>query len=139
MADAYLEAPEECTDRRSRTRFMVGKMGLSVVSGAVTTLGSSFLMTFTYIRFFKKFGIMICWTIFQSVIVAMVFFTALMALVGPQGTCGDIPIGKLFSYCRGRSEKGECPTVVVGANGKDKANETDTSQSAQGADEFTDV
>merc|ERR1719502_880723 len=37
MADAYLEAPAE--DRQGRTRYMLVKMGLAVINGGVTTVG----------------------------------------------------------------------------------------------------
>jgi len=49
MADAYLEAVHNTRDLR--TRFMLGKMGISVVSGAITTLGASTFMCFATITF----------------------------------------------------------------------------------------
>jgi len=88
MADAYLEA--HALDRKTRARFMCGKMGLSVISGAATTVGSSLMMCLTYILFFKKFGLVILWTITQSVITAIVFFVAMMALFGPEGNFGRV-------------------------------------------------
>lgn len=101
MADAFLEAT--ANDREGRTQFMLGKMGMSVLSGAVTTLGSSSIMCATYITFFFKFGAMILWTIAQSVLTALVFFTAICALVGPNDDFGTIPMGWLKKLIKTRS------------------------------------
>lgn len=95
LADAYLESPHH--DRASRSRFMLGKMGMSIVSGATTTLGSSFVLTFTYITFFTKFGFVILFCIFQSLITSLIFFPAIMSLVGPQGSFGQV---RLPQRCR---------------------------------------
>lgn len=95
LADAYLESPHH--DRASRSRFMLGKMGMSIVSGATTTLGSSFVLTFTYITFFKKFGFVILFCILESLITSLIFFPAIMSLVGPQGSFGQL---RLPQWCR---------------------------------------
>merc|ERR1712124_142338 len=91
LADAYLEAPAE--DRLERCKFMLVKMGLAVVNGGVTTIGAAGFMCVCYITFFEKFGIVILVTVFQSVITALFFFSAMMALFGPQGTSGNISLG----------------------------------------------
>merc|ERR1712134_199683 len=90
LADAYLEAPAE--DRLERCKFMLVKMGLAVVNGGVTTIGAAGFMCVCYITFFEKFGIVILVTVFQSVITALFFFSAVMALFGPQGTSGNISL-----------------------------------------------
>merc|ERR1712226_405075 len=84
MADSYLEAPAR--DRLERTRYMIQHMGLAVMNGAMTTIGAATFMCATYIIFFKKFGIVILVTVFQSLITSLIFFSAMMALMGPQGT-----------------------------------------------------
>merc|ERR1711924_544028 len=91
LADAYLEAPAE--DRLERCKFMLVKMGLAVVNGGVTTIGAAGFMCACYITFFEKFGIVILATVFQSVVTALFFFSAMMALFGPQGTSGNISLG----------------------------------------------
>jgi hypothetical protein len=88
MADAYLEAPAD--DRLGRTKFMLAKMGMAVVNGGITTLGAAGFMCCTYITFFQKFGIVILATVFQSLATSLFFFSAMMALFGPEGTCGTI-------------------------------------------------
>merc|ERR1712048_92989 len=99
MADAYLEALAD--DRLSRTQFMLGKMGSAVISGASTTIGAAFFMCWCYITFFQKFGLIILFTVLQSLVTALVFFTSLMALVGPQGSFGNI----YFPCCLSTGEK----------------------------------
>jgi len=91
MADAYLEAPAE--DRLERTKFMLVRMGLAVVNGGITTIGAAGFMCACYITFFEKFGIVILATVFQSLVTALFFFSAMMALFGPQGNFGKISLG----------------------------------------------
>merc|ERR1712118_107816 len=91
LADAYLEAPAE--DRLERTKFMLVRMGLAVVNGGITTIGAAGFMCACYITFFQKFGIVILATVFQSLVHALFFFSAMMALFGPQGNFGKISLG----------------------------------------------
>merc|ERR1719217_1045886 len=102
MADAYLEAPAE--DRLERTRFMLVRMGLAVVNGGVTTLGAAGFMCATYITFFQKFGVVILVTVFQSLVTSLFFFSAMMALVGPEGTSGKISLGLCREKCSSMSQ-----------------------------------
>merc|ERR1711988_2085536 len=88
LADAYLEAPAQ--DRLERTKFMLVRMARAVVDGALTTLGAAGFMCATYITFFQKFGVVILVTVFQSVITSLFFFSAMMVLVGPEGTFGNV-------------------------------------------------
>merc|ERR1711937_1126201 len=94
----YLEAPAE--DRLERTRFMLVRMGLAVVNGGMTTIGAAGFMCACYITFFQKFGIVILATVFQSLITSLFFFSAMMALFGPEGTFGDVSLGLGFAKCR---------------------------------------
>uniref|UniRef100_A0A7S1U3D8 SSD domain-containing protein n=2 Tax=Phaeomonas parva TaxID=124430 RepID=A0A7S1U3D8_9STRA len=82
LSDAYLESKKKT--RRDRTRDMLFKMGVSVVSGAISTLGSSCFLLATYIIFFRKFGTFILFVISQSLVYSLVFFTALLNLMGPE-------------------------------------------------------
>ena len=50
FADSYLECPSP--SRGERTQFMLTKMGVSVLSGAVTSFGASFFLTLTQNKFF---------------------------------------------------------------------------------------
>merc|ERR1719198_2087876 len=102
MADAYLESPSD--DHLGRTKFMLIKMGVAVVNGATTTIGAAGFMCATYIIFFQKFGIVILVTVLQSLVTALFFFSAMMALVGPQGGFGAISLSG--TLCRKRSVDG---------------------------------
>jgi hypothetical protein len=55
LSDAYIESKERL--RGPRTQDMLTKMGVSIVSGACSTLGMSFFLAFfTFITFFSKIG-----------------------------------------------------------------------------------
>ena len=82
LADAYLEA--EYATREERTRAMLYVMGVSVLSGAISTLGASFFMLFAYIVFMANFGKYIFFIILQSIIFSLLPFTAALDLFGPQ-------------------------------------------------------
>lgn len=81
IANAYIESPKE--SQRERTREAITTMGISVTAGAITTaLSGAWLWACTMI-FFVKFAFLIVWTIFVSFFWAIVFFPALLMLVGP--------------------------------------------------------
>eukprot|EP01064_Diplonema_japonicum_P006047 TRINITY_DN13_c0_g1_i9.p1 TRINITY_DN13_c0_g1~~TRINITY_DN13_c0_g1_i9.p1 ORF type:complete len:1041 (+),score=286.38 TRINITY_DN13_c0_g1_i9:142-3264(+) len=88
LAEAYIES--ESHDREGRVRDMLARVGISVVSGAISTLGASMFLFFPTIIFFNKFGIMIFMTIGFSLFWALVFFPALMSTpLGPEGNMGN--------------------------------------------------
>ena len=82
------------TDRMSRLRDMLEEVGISVFSGACTSLGASLFMFFAQIQFLVKFGIFMFCTIGFSLIFSLGFFTTIMGILGPSGSTGDI--GVLF-------------------------------------------
>merc|ERR1711907_687321 len=94
-----LEAPAE--DRVERTRFMLMKMGAAVVNGGITTIGAATFMCATYIIFFKKFGIVILITVIQSLLTSLFFFSAMMIVVGPQGSFANV---SLWGSLRGSAQ-----------------------------------
>ena len=77
-------------DRLGRTRDMLEEVGVSVLSGAITTMGASVSMLFAQIIFFFQFGIFVFCTILFSITYALFLFTTFMALAGPQGTFGSL-------------------------------------------------
>ena len=81
-------------DRMLRLRDMLEEVGISVFSGACTTLGASLFMFFAQIQFLVKFGIFMFCTIGFSLIFSLGFFTTIMGILGPTGNTGDI--GVLF-------------------------------------------
>lgn len=58
-------------------------LGISIISGASTTIGSGIFLFFATMTLFTKFAILICGTILFSLIYALVFFSALNHVAGP--------------------------------------------------------
>merc|ERR1712118_104913 len=114
LADAYLEAPAE--DRLERCKFMLVKMGLAVVNGGVTTIGAAGFMCACYITFFEKFGIVILAAVFQSVVTALFFFSAMMALFGPEGNSGHVSFGIGLLRCRASKQNPQAPPSKTSAD-----------------------
>merc|ERR1719384_608237 len=92
LANAYLESL--ASERLPRLSFSMMTMGISVVSGAITTFGAGFFLIFPEVLLFYKMGIIMMTTVFMSLLWAMCFFTSMLAAIGPQGDTGD-----LSKYC----------------------------------------
>ena len=88
MSEAYTSARADT--RAERVILMMEEMGVSVLSGALSTLFAVFLMFFAPNRFFFKFATFMFVTIALSCIYAMTFFPALLACIGPMGNAGEI-------------------------------------------------
>ena len=65
-------------------------MGVSILSGCITTFGSGAFLFGGEILFFYKFAIIITITVIISLLVAVFLFGAIMHAVGPQDGNGDI-------------------------------------------------
>eukprot|EP00930_Biecheleria_cincta_P102937 TRINITY_DN9479_c0_g4_i1.p1 TRINITY_DN9479_c0_g4~~TRINITY_DN9479_c0_g4_i1.p1 ORF type:complete len:1108 (+),score=159.52 TRINITY_DN9479_c0_g4_i1:3-3326(+) len=87
LAEAYMGAKYD--DREHRVIHALEHSGVSVVSGAVSTLLASGCLLFCTISFFKTFGTMIFITIIFAIVFSVFFFPALMAMIGPVGEFGD--------------------------------------------------
>lgn len=79
-------------DRKSRVQDMLEVMGISVFSGACTTLGASVFMFFAQIQFIIRFGIFMFCTIGFSLLYSLGLFTTVMGIFGPNGDTGDIKV-----------------------------------------------
>lgn len=88
LAEGYIELEEG--DRLSRIKHSLGHVGISVLSGACSTLGASVFMLASKIVFFKQFGIFMFCTIGLSTLYSLLFFSTILALVGPQDNYGSI-------------------------------------------------
>lgn len=88
MSEAYTES--HAPDRHERVIQMVEEMGISVVSGAMSTLGACFFMFFAPNAFFVKFATFIFLTISLSCLYSLTFFPAGLAIIGPEGDFGNI-------------------------------------------------
>lgn len=90
------------SDRMSRVQDMLETMGLSVFSGACTTLGASLFMFFAQIQFIIRFGMFMFCTIGFSLLYSLGFFTTVMAIVGPNNEVGNIKVifRKIWDTCK---------------------------------------
>ena len=95
LAEGYCRSKHK--DRLGRTKDMLSEVGISVLSGAITTLGSSALLLIAQIIFFFQFGLFIFCTILFSIVYALLLFATFMGLAGPEGKTGDI--GPIFRAC----------------------------------------
>jgi protein dispatched 1 len=66
------------------------EMGISILSGCVTTFGSGVFLFGGKLVTFNKFAIMITSTVTISFLVSMLLFGAIMHAIGPQDGFGDI-------------------------------------------------
>ncbi|XP_076442540.1 protein dispatched homolog 1-like [Babylonia areolata] len=87
-------------DRKTRLKHALERMGISVFSGACTTLGASAFMLFAQIQFFYQFGIFMFCTIGFSLLFSLGLYTTLMGIVGPEGSTGDILTGARWCVTR---------------------------------------
>jgi predicted RND superfamily exporter protein len=98
---SYIECHEDGTfelgkGRQSRVRFAFFEMGVSVIGGAVTTIGASIFLFFCDLTIFAQFGRFMCTTIVLSILYANTLFMSILALLGPEGKQGQL--------CRGKSD-----------------------------------
>jgi len=90
LAEAFIAAGTKMNGRKERMIGALSHLGISLFSGAISTLGACFFLFFPLITFFVQFGTFVFLTIAFSLLYSMVFFTALMFELGPQGDTGDI-------------------------------------------------
>jgi len=88
LAEGYSRSAKR--DRLGRTRDMLGEVGISVLSGAITTLGSSAFLLIAKFIFFFQFGLFIFCTILFSICFALGLFCTVIALIGPQNNIGSL-------------------------------------------------
>lgn len=103
LAQGYVEAHEY--KRLVRVQTTLSHVGISVLSGACSTLGASVFMFGAKILFFFQFGIFIFSTVGFSLLFSLAFFVTILGIVGPEGNVGSLSpwVGKLVDYLRGKS------------------------------------
>ncbi|XP_077977450.1 protein dispatched homolog 1-like [Glandiceps talaboti] len=98
LAEGYHLSQKE--DRLGRLHDMLEHVGVSVVSGAATTLGASLFMLFAQILLAMQFGIFMFCTIGFSLLFSMGLFTTILGIMGPQGDTGSLlVIYRSVYYC----------------------------------------
>jgi len=98
LAEGYHMSPR--VNRKSRVQDMLEMMGISVFSGACTTLGASVFMFFGQIQFIVRFGIFMFCTIGFSLVFSLGLFTTMMGIIGPSSDTGDIKV--MYRYLANR-------------------------------------
>ena len=88
LAAHYVHTPTQT--RYHRATDSISAMGVSILSGGITTLGSGIFLSGGKIIFFQKFALMIVVTVLFSLTYALVYFLAFMHLLGPERKQGDI-------------------------------------------------
>lgn len=104
LAQGYVTA--RATGRLERVQSTLDHVGISVLSGACSTLGASIFMFGAKILFFFQFGIFIFSTVGFSLLFSLVFFVAVLGVVGPVDNAGSLSpwVGQLAGYLRGRTK-----------------------------------
>jgi len=87
LAEAYNGAKYD--DREHRVIHALEHSGVSIISGAISTMLAALCLLLCGIQFFYKFGILILFTVGYAVLFSLFFFPSVMALVGPTGVTGD--------------------------------------------------
>lgn len=104
LATAYVDSKE--WNREERMRDALTELGISVLFGAISTLFAGIALTPAFIVFFTKFAILLIATVLLSLLWSLMFFPALLLVIGPQGEYGSIlPFIKCLN-CFKRKEKG---------------------------------
>ena len=93
MSHAYNHQDPSLTSNE-RVRRAMAAMGISVLSGCLTTFGACCALFSCELLWFKMFGYFICTLIFSSFIVSNFGMMALLAWYGPTGGRGDVDVLK---------------------------------------------
>lgn len=96
LADGYVRSQKQ--SRRDKVRETLSHVGISVLSGASTTLGASVFMLAAKILFFFQFGIFMFCTIGLSIIYALILFTTILGIFGPEGNTGSLQ--PFYDWCK---------------------------------------
>jgi len=106
LAHAYNES--HATSRADRMRESLREMGVSVGSGAISTLAASGLLFICSFRVFNLYGSFIFFVILWAIVWALLFFPAAMMAFGPEGTQGNLAfLKRAYAFGR-RSPRGRC-------------------------------
>jgi len=81
---------EQKGSREEKTQGALSNMGISVASGAITTVGASLMLFFCDLAFFQQYGAFIFIVITISFLVAFTNLPCLLLMLGPQGDFGQI-------------------------------------------------
>ena len=117
LGHMYVEAGEPL--REGKLNVAATNMGVTVVAGGVTTLGSAIFMYVCQLSFFSKMATLIAGTIAFSLLYSLFFFMPLCAVLGPEG---ELHTAREQLVLCGRRLQGKSlpPTPGAQAGGGDK-------------------
>ncbi|KAJ8009168.1 hypothetical protein DPEC_G00086100 [Dallia pectoralis] len=98
---AYRLAPEP--DREGKVIFSLGRMGSAIAMAALTTFVAGAMMMPSTVLAYTQLGTFMMLIMCISWAFATFFFQCLCRCLGPQGTCGQIPLPKMLR-CRAFKE-----------------------------------
>jgi predicted RND superfamily exporter protein len=85
-------------DRNGKIRESLREIGISILSGSVTTIGATGTLFICTLMIFHKFAMLVIWTIILSTFYSLAFFSAICHTFGPMGNFGNIAI--LYQYMK---------------------------------------
>lgn len=105
LANAYTES-DKGVSRVERTRSALTELGISVLAGAISTLGAASMLFFAIVVFFTKIGVLIVATIALALIWSLGFFPAFLHAFGPTKNMGELmPVVRKILPCLPKKEK----------------------------------
>jgi len=111
LASHYVHSSQPL--RFNRTAESIGEMGISIFSGAMTTIGSAAFLYGGAMNFFQKFAFIITSTCAIALCFSMVYFIALTHAFGPEGRTGQLNLKCCKKKDKGRERKGSVTIVDV--------------------------
>ena len=87
LANHYVESVY--IDRYRRMKDALTGIGISIFSGAITTIASSIFLFLATIKFFESFAILVLATILFSLLFSLVLFSSINFWIGPSGNFGN--------------------------------------------------
>ncbi|KAM9495779.1 protein dispatched homolog 1 [Clarias gariepinus] len=94
---AYRLAPE--SDREGKVVFSLSRMGSAIAMAALTTFVAGAMMMPSTVLAYTQLGTFLMLIMCISWAFSTFFFQCLCRCIGPQGTCGQIPMPNLFAKC----------------------------------------
>jgi predicted RND superfamily exporter protein len=113
LLHAFNESPGN--GREERMKDALSEMGITILSGALTTLLAALPLFGCTSTFLKRFGTFIFLCIFFSICTAILLLTPLVLLIGPNGSFGDI---KPFYWLRDKMKERGNAKVAPGGGDK---------------------
>ena len=87
LANHYVESVY--IDKFRRMKDALTGIGISIFSGAITTIASSIFLFLATIKFFESFAILVLATILFSLLFSLVLFSSINFWIGPSGNFGN--------------------------------------------------